>query len=188
MTRPPVTPSLLAGPAGDHCASNLRRHLRRSRIPSLAALLLAGCLWGRRPHAEVSPAPAPARPIDALTIPGTYATGASCGQDGGDEVFLTILPSHVFSMRQAYRDTACHHLISLVYLGAWAASADGRRLTLDAGPPWLRVLAIVDAHTLRVSTPSRDPPGVFRVERVARPVHLVDLRPPFRPFGPALLQ
>lgn len=186
MTRPAVLRCLLAGLTSDHSASI--SDLCRLRVLGLAMFLVAGCLSGRRPDAAVMPSPASARPIDALRIPGTYATAASCGQDGGDEVFLTILPGHVFSMRQAYRDDACHHLISLVYLGGWVASKDGRRLTLDAGPPWLRVLAIVDAHTLRVSTPTSDEPGLFRVEQDPRPVHLVDLRPPFRPFGPALLQ
>jgi hypothetical protein len=103
-------------------------------------------------------------------------------------VFLTILPSHVFSMHQAYRDEACNHLVSLVYLGGWVASEDGRRLNLDAGPPWLRVLVIVDAHTLRAPTPGSDAPGLFRADHEPPPVHLVELHPPFRPIGLALLR
>jgi hypothetical protein len=187
MTRPTVLGSLLAGPTSDRSAPISRHRPSRSGALGFAALLLAGCASAGAHDTVVRPSPVPERPIDALMIPGTYATAASCGQEGGDEVFLTILPSHVFSMRQAYRDKACNHLVSVVYLGGWVVSEDGKRLKLDAGPPWLRVLAIIDAHTLRAPTPGRDEPGLFRAEDDPRPIHLVELHPPFRPFGPTLL-
>jgi hypothetical protein len=182
-----VLGSLLAGLASDRSAPISRHRPSRSGALGFAALLLAGCASAGAHDAVVRQSPAPGRPIDALIIPGTYATAASCGQARGDEVFLTILPSHVFSMRQTYRDKACNHLVSLVYLGDWVASEDGKRLKLDAGPPWLRVLAIVDAHTLRAPTPGRDEPGLFRSDDDPWPVHLVELHPPFRPLGPTLL-
>jgi hypothetical protein len=187
MTCSTVLGSLLAGLTCDRSAPISHHRACRSGAFGFTALLLAGCVSAGGHDTVVRPSPAPGRPIDALIIPGTYTTAASCGRARGDEVFLTILPSHVFSMRQAYRDKACNHLVSLVYLGGWVASEDGKRLKLDAGPPWLRVLAIVDAHTLRAPTPGRDEPGLFRADDDPWPVHLVELPPPFRPFGPTLL-
>lgn len=98
-------------------------------------------------------------------------------------MFLTILPSHVFSLRQTYRDSACTHLVTLLFLGGWSASDDGCRLTLDGGPPWLRELAIVDAHTLSAPSERGNEPGLFRVDRDPQSVRLVDFHPLFHLSG-----
>jgi hypothetical protein len=151
------------------------------------AVMLGGCLTGGRQGAE-SPGPIPAavsipEAVPGLQVPGTFTRGGSCGGEWGDEVFLTLLPDGVFSLRQTYRDAACVPQLTLLYLGRWGIAAEGRQLRLDNGPAWLRRLTIVDRRTLQIPEPpatSRPSPPVYQTSYPAR---LVPFRHPFRLQG-----
>ena len=155
----------------------------------LVAVLLGGCLHAGR-HGTVATEPMPGespglKPGDAsgLEVPGTFSKGGSCGGEWGDEVFLTLLPDGVFSLRQTYRDKGCVPQLSLVYLGRWDMDADGRQLRLDNGPVWLRRLTIVDRRTLRIPEPPDTARPSIPVYQTAYPAQLVPFRYPFRLQG-----
>jgi hypothetical protein len=157
----------------------------------LVAVLLGACLSAGRPSAEpAEPAPAaapedgPANP-PGLQVPGTFSRAGSCGGEWGDEVFLTLRPDGVFSLRQTYRDSGCVPQLTLVYLGRWDMAADGRQLRLDNGPVWLRRLTIIDRRTLQIPDPpeaARPTPPVYQT---AYPKRLTPFRDPFRLRGAA---
>lgn len=155
----------------------------------LVAVLLGGCLHaGREGTVAIGPTPAPSpglAPGDApgLEVPGTFSKGGSCGGEWGDEVFLTLLPDGVFSLRQTYRDKGCVPQLSLVYLGRWDMDADARQLRLDNGPVWLRRLTIVDRRTLRIPEPPDTARPSIPVYQTAYPAQLVPFRHPFRLQG-----
>jgi hypothetical protein len=136
----------------------------------LGALLLVGCL------AAGSHEP-------ALTVPGTYSSHYSCGEAWRDEVVLTLLPSHVFSLEQVSRDADCGHQLTLVYVGRWQVSDDGRELSLDAGPAWLRRIDVVDRKTFRFPDQPRDEPAVLPTSMLAYRTRLVPFREPFQLTG-----
>jgi hypothetical protein len=162
---------------------------RTRRGAGLAALLLAACLNTVRQDVERT---APARSPEAgtapgvplgLQVPGTFSSSGSCGGEWGDEVFLTLLPDGLFSLRQTYRDSGCAPQLTLLYVGRWAMAPDGRQLRLDNGPVWLRRLTVVDRRTLRIP----DPPDTTRpslpVYQTASPARLVPFGDPFRLRG-----
>jgi hypothetical protein len=161
--------------------------VRRARYGlGIASALLTGCLAGSRQGSQRSESPSvpsvPSVPgAGGLQVPGSYVSGGSCGQQWGDEVVLTLLPSRVFSLRQTYRDRNCAHQITLVYLGRWSLAADGHQLRLDNGPVWLRRLTILDGRTLRIpERPEAEPPPRTVVQTVSR---LVPFRDPFHLRG-----
>jgi hypothetical protein len=122
-----------------------------------------------------------------LQVPGTFSRGGSCGGEWGDEVFLTLLPDGVFSLRQTYRDSGCVPQLTLLYIGRWDMGPDRRQLRLDNGPFWLRRLTIVDRRTLRIPDPpdtTRQSPPVYQT---ASPTRLVPFRDPFRLQGASSL-
>jgi hypothetical protein len=150
-------------------------------------VLLGGCLTAGRQGAEpASPIPTLGSIADAapgLEVPGTFTRVGSCGGEWGDEVFLTLLPDGVFSLRQTYRDAGCVPQLTLLYIGRWDIAAEGRQLRLDNGPAWLRRLTIVDRRTLSIPTlpaTSRPSPPVYQTSSPAR---LVPFRDPFRLRG-----
>jgi hypothetical protein len=155
----------------------------------LVGVLLAGCLnAGRQGTEPAGPARSPVaegvpEPAEELEVPGTFSLGGSCGGEWGDEVFLTLLPDGVFSLRQVYRDSGCAPQLTLLYIGRWNMAAGGRQLRLDNGPVWLRRLTILDRRTLRIP----DPPDTARpslpVYQTAAPSRLVPFRDPFRLRG-----
>jgi hypothetical protein len=118
-----------------------------------------------------------------LEVPGTFSRGGSCGGEWGDEVFLTLLPDGVFSLRQTYRDSGCVPQLTLLYIGRWNMVADGRQLRLDNGPAWLRRLTIVDRRTLRIPDPPETARPSLPVYQTAGPSRLVPFRDPFRLRG-----
>lgn len=163
------------------------RAWRRPRCGAgLLALGLAGCLAPATEPATPAPAPAAAAapPVAAgLQVPGTFSHSGSCGAEWGDEVFLTLLPDGVFSLRQTYRDSGCAPRLTLLYLGRWDMAPHGREVRLDNGPVWLRVLTIVNRRTLRIPDPpdsTRSSPPVYQT---AYPARLVPFRDPFRLQG-----
>ena len=156
----------------------------------LVTALLGGCLHaGRQGTESAAPSPAPVVeqvvPGDAprLEVPGTFSRGGSCGGEWGDEVFLTLLPDGVFSLRQTYRDRECVPQLSLMYIGRWDMDADGSQLRLDNGPVWLRRLTIVDRRTLRIPEPPATARPSIPVYQTAYPAQLLPFRHPFRLRG-----
>jgi hypothetical protein len=155
----------------------------------LVAVLLGACLHsGRQGTEPAGPAPDPVAvsvPGDApgLQVPGTFSRSGSCGGELGDEVFLTLLPDGVFSLRQTYRDAGCVTQLTLLYIGRWNMAADGRQLRLDNGPVWLRRLTIVDRRTLSIPEPPDTARPATPVYQTAYPARLVPFREPFRLQG-----
>ena len=148
------------------------------------ALLLGACV-----HSAHQDLPAPASvqrdspPDPGLEVPGTFSRVGSCGGEWGDEVFLTLLPDGVFSLRQMYRDGGCAPVLSLVYIGRWSIAEDGRHLRLDNGPIWLRRLTIMNRRTLSIPeqpATTRPSPPVYRTSSLTR---LVPFREPFQLRG-----
>ena len=159
--------------------------LRARHGAGLLALVLGGCLGGRGAE-PAGPSPASAVASDSgpgLQVPGTFSHGGSCGGAWGDEVFLTLLPDGVFSLRQTYRDGGCVPQLTLLYIGRWDMAEDGREVRLDNGPIWLRVLTIVDRRTLRIPDPPDATPPRSPVYRTAYPARLVPFGDPFRLQG-----
>ncbi len=164
--------------------------LRQTRRgASLVAIMLAACLnagrQGTEPAAPAGSADAGAVPDVApgLQVPGTFSNGGSCGGEWGDEVFLTLFPDGVFSLRQTYRDSGCVPQLTLLYIGRWSMAADGRQLRLDNGPVWLRRLTVVDRRTLRIPDlpeGARPSPPVYQT---SYPPRLAPFRDPFRLQG-----
>jgi hypothetical protein len=164
--------------------------LRRTRRGvGLVAILLAACLNAGRQGVEPA---APARSPGAgsvpdvaaeLQVPGTFSSSGSCGGEWGDEVFLTLLPDGVFSLRQTYRDSGCVPQLTLLYVGRWNMAADGRHLRLDNGPVWLRRLTIVDRRTLSIPEPPDTARPATPVYQTAYSARLVPFRDPFRLQG-----
>ena len=136
----------------------------------LGVLLLVGCV------AAGSQQP-------ALTVPGTYSNHYSCGEARHDELVLTLLPSHVFSLQQVGRDADCGHQLTLVYVGRWLLSDDGRELSLDAGPTWLRRIDVVNRRTFRFPEEPRAEPPVLPTRMLAYRTRLVPFREPFQLTG-----
>jgi hypothetical protein len=116
-------------------------------------------------------------------VPGTYSSHYSCGEARRDELLLTLLPGHVFSLRQVGRDADCGHQLTLVYAGRWLLSDDGRELTLDAGPTWLRRIDVVDRRTFRFPDRPRVEPPVLPISMPAYQTRLVPFREPFQLTG-----
>jgi hypothetical protein len=140
------------------------------RGAGLGSLLLVGCLTTGRHE-------------PGLTVPGTYSGHRSCGGEQWDELLLTLLPSHVFSLQQVERDRACGHQLTLVFVGRWLVSNDGRQLWLDAGPTWLRRIDIVDRRTFRFpDQPRADSPSPTP-DMLAHRTRLVPFREPFQLTG-----
>lgn len=139
------------------------------RAAGLGSLLLVGCLSAG--HHELG-----------VTVPGTYSSHRPCGGDQWDEVLLTLLPSHVFSLQQVDRDRACGHQVTLVFVGRWRVSDDGRQLWLDAGPAWLRQIDIVDRKRFRFpDQPRTESPSPTQM--LAHRTRLVPFREPFQLTG-----
>ncbi|MFL5448671.1 MAG: hypothetical protein ACJ8AX_08985 [Gemmatimonadales bacterium] len=147
-------------------------HLQRGIV--LGSLLLLGCRSAAPYEQE-------------LTAPRTYSSQYRCGAKESDELILTLLPNHVFSLQQVDRDQACGHRVTLVYMGRWLVSSDGRQLSLDAGPAWLRRMDIENRKTF--SFPDR--PGVDALPSVPLAVdpraRLVPFREPFQLTGITVL-
>lgn len=118
-----------------------------------------------------------------LEVPGTFSRGGSCGGEWGDEVFLTLLPDGIFSLRQTYRDSGCVPQLTLLYIGRWNMAADGRQLRLDNGPVWLRRLTIIDRRTLSIPEPPETARPSLPVYQTAAPSRLVPFRDPFQLRG-----
>jgi hypothetical protein len=156
----------------------------------LVSALLGGCLNAGQQAESVGPAPVPAAEAipDAapgLQVPGTFSRGGSCGGEWGDEVFLTLLPDGVFSLRQTYRDSRCAPQLTLLYIGRWDMAADGRQLRLDNGPAWLRRLTVVNRRTLGIPAPPDTTPPSLPVYQTGYPQRLVPFGNPFRLRGVA---
>jgi hypothetical protein len=162
---------------------------RTRRGAGLVVIMLAACVNAGRQGAEpTAPARFPetgAAPgvASGLQVPGTFSSGGSCGGEWGDEVFLTLLPDGVFSLRQTYRDSGCVPQLTLLYVGRWAMAADGRQLRLDNGPVWLRRLTIVNRRTLRIPQPPDTTRPSLPVYQTAYPARLVPFGDPFRLQG-----
>ena len=152
-------------------------------------ILLGACLNASRQETEpATPTRAAAPMSDAaiapgLEVPGTFSRGGSCGGEWGDEVFLTLLPDGVFSLRQTYRDSGCVPQLTLLYIGRWNMAADGHQLRLDNGPVWLRRLTIVDRRTLQIPDPPERARPSLPVYQTAAPSRLSPFRDPFRLRG-----
>ncbi|HEY7504598.1 MAG TPA: hypothetical protein VH700_10900 [Gemmatimonadales bacterium] len=168
-----------------------RRRTRRGA--SFAAILLGACVGGGRQGIEPA---APARsadpvavpdPSSGLQVPGTFSSGGSCGGDWGDEVYLTLLPDGVFSLRQTYRDDECAPQLTLLYIGRWNMAENGRQVRLDNGPVWLRRLTIVNRRTLRIPDPPEGARPALPVYQTSYPGRLLPFRDPFRLQGPVSL-
>jgi hypothetical protein len=169
-----------------HGATWLRETRRGA---GLVAILLGACLNGGRQGIEPAP---PTRSADAgvapevasgLQVPGTFSSGGSCGGELGDEVFLTLLPDGVFSLRQTYRDSGCVPQLTLLYIGRWNLAANGRQVRLDNGPVWLRRLTIVNRRTLRIADPPEGTRPSSPVYQTSYPARLVPFSDPFRLQG-----
>jgi hypothetical protein len=144
------------------------------RGAGLGLLLLVGCLTAGRHEPE-------------FTVPGTYFSHRPCGGEEWDELLLTLLPSHVFSLQQVDRDQLCGHQVTLVFVGRWVVSNDGRQLWLDAGPTWLRRIDIVDRRTFRFpDQPSAEPPSPTPA-MLAHQTRLVPFTAPFQLTGLTIL-
>ena len=61
----------------------------------------------RRAHRTCSEARSAELQLAVVGGPGHLSRDGSCGVSGVDEVFLTLLPDGVFSLRQTYRDAQC---------------------------------------------------------------------------------
>jgi hypothetical protein len=145
-------------------------------------LLMMSCL----PSAPGLSAPASAGTGVSLQVPATYAMGRACGSDTGGEVSLSLLENQLVILRQVHRDASCVHLATTLFLGRWRVAPEGRRLTLDTGPSWLRRFDIVDRQTLRmVDSPRPEPsPGIHRS---TTPKRLVPFGRPFELRDPLQL-
>jgi hypothetical protein len=180
----------IGSPSCPHRFFDRATWLRRARRGAgLVAILLGACLNAGRQGVEPT---APARSPWAgsvpdvaaeLQVPGTFSSSGSCGGEWGDEVFLTLLPDGVFSLRQTYRDSGCVPQLTLLYIGRWNMAADGRQLRLDNGPVWLRRLTIVDRRTLSIPEPPDTARPGTPVYQTAYPARLVPFRDPFRLQG-----
>jgi hypothetical protein len=165
---------------------------RTWRWTGLVAAMLGGCLGAGRQGSETSGPPPASGTSNAsggtagLQIPGTFSRGGSCGEEWGDEVFLTLLPDGVFSLRQTYRDSGCVPQVSLLYIGRWDMAPDGRHLWLDNGPVWLRWLTIIDRRTLSIPEPPASGRPTVPVYQTAYPARLLPFRDPFRLQGLSL--
>ena len=140
------------------------------RGAGLGSLLLAGCLTAPRHEPE-------------LTIPGTYAKHHPCGGAEWDELVLTLLPSHVFTLQQVDRDPGCGHRVTFVHVGRWHVSSDARELSLDSGPAWLRRMDVVDRKTLRFPEQPLAEPQLLTSVMLAQRTRLVPFREPFQLTG-----
>lgn len=156
---------------------------------ALVVILLGACLNGSgQGTAPAAPARAAApmsvpEVAQGLEVPGTFSRGGSCGGEWGDEVFLTLLPDGIFSLRQTYRDSGCVPQLTLLYIGRWNMAADGRQLRLDNGPVWLRRLTIIDRRTLSIPEPPETARPSLPVYQTAAPSRLVPFRDPFQLRG-----
>jgi hypothetical protein len=140
------------------------------RRAGIGSLLLVGCLSAGRQELGV-------------TVPGTYSRHRPCGGDQWDEVLLTLLPSQVYSLQQVDRDQACGHQVTLVFVGRWRVSDDGRQLWLDAGPAGLRHIDIVDRTTFRFPDQPRTESPSPAPHLLAHRNRLVPFREPFQLTG-----
>jgi hypothetical protein len=180
----------IGSPSCPHRLFDRAAWLRETRRgASLVAILLGACLNGGRQGIEPA---APARSAEAavvpqvapgLQVPGTFSSGGSCGGEWGDEVYLTLLPDGVFSLRQTYRDSGCVAQLTLLYIGRWNMVEDGRQVRLDNGPVWLRRLTIVNRRTLRIADPPESAHPSPPVYQTSYPARLVPFRDPFRLQG-----
>jgi hypothetical protein len=144
------------------------------RRAGIGSLLLVGCLNAGRHELGV-------------TVPGTYSSHRPCGADQWDQVLLTLLPSQVFSLQQVDRDQACGHQVTLVFVGRWRVSEDGRQLWLDAGPAWLRRIDVVDRETFRLPDQPRTESPSPTPDMLAQRTRLVPFRAPFQLTGLTIL-
>ena len=128
------------------------------------------------PPSPASPGPGAPTSV-ALQVPATYAMGRRCGSETGGEVSLSLLENQIAVVRQVHRDSSCSQQETTVFLGRWSVASEGRRLTLDTGPSWLRRFDIVNRQTLRmVDSPRPEPsPGLHRS---TAPTRLVPFRRP----------
>jgi hypothetical protein len=110
--------------------------------------------------------------------------GRACGAETGGEVSLSLLENQLAVLRQVYRDSSCAHQVTTVFFGRWNVAPEGRRLTLDSGPSWLRRLDIVDRQTLRlVESPPEASPASYPS---TPPERLVPFSRPFELRDPVL--
>jgi hypothetical protein len=107
--------------------------------------------------------------------------GQACEAETGGEVSLSLLENQLALLRQVQGDSSCAHQVTTLFLGRWNVEPEGRRLTLDTGPSWLRRLDIVNRQTLRLvdSPPAEAPPAVHpstpdRLVPFSRPFELRD--------------
>jgi hypothetical protein len=116
-------------------------------------------------------------------VPGTYTTRPSSEGAFGDDLFLTLLPNYTFSLRQTYRDRGRATQETVLVLGRWTQTPDGRQVTLEGGPPWLRRLDVIDQGTLRmVGLPRTTPLETGRYQMPQR-IGLVPFIEPFKLRG-----
>jgi hypothetical protein len=148
----------------------------------VAGTLLVLSCFPRAGAERGPPAPVSVRTSGPL-VPGTYTTRPPHGGAFGDELFLTLLPNHTFSLRQTYRDRRRATQETVLVLGRWTQTPDGCQVTLEGGPPWLRRLDVIDQGTLRmVSLPDRTPLETDRYQSPQR-VGLVPFLEPFKLRG-----
>jgi hypothetical protein len=144
----------------------------RSVVSALS--VLSSCV----PAEPALPGPASTEASMALDVPATYAMGRGCGAETGGEVSLSLLENQLAVLRQVHSDSSCAHQVTTLFLGRWNVEPDGRRLTLDTGPSWLRRLDIVNRQTLRLV----DSPGA-EASSASHPSTPPDRLVPFsRPF------
>lgn len=148
--------------------------VRSVPLSGMAALLLMSCL----PPAPALPDPGGAGKSIALEVPATYAMGSACGPETGGEVSLSLLENQIAVVRQVHRDTTCAYQETRLFLGRWSVASEGRRLTLDTGPSWLRRFDIVNRQTLRMVDSPRPEPSPESY-RTTTPKRLVPFRKPF---------
>ena len=117
-----------------------------TRFVVSALSLLSSCA----PREPALPAPVSAKASTALEVPATFAMGQACGADAGGEVSLSLLENHIAVLRLVHGDSSCAHQVTFLFLGRWNVEPEGRRLTLDTGPSWVRRLDIVNRQTLRL--------------------------------------
>jgi hypothetical protein len=171
LLRPPGRRNLhLIRNPGAHCSGTRTWFDSLPYGSEIGALLLVGCL------AAGSHEPGP-------TVPGTYSSHYSCDEARRDELVLTLLPSHVFSLQQVGRNADCGHQLTLVYVGRWQLSDDGRELSLDAGPTWLRRIDVVNRRTFRFPDQPRVEAPVLPTSMLAYRTRLMPFREPFQLTG-----
>ena len=146
------------------------------------ALMMISCV-PRGPAVPVSGDPGTSV---ALQVPATYAMGRACGSETGGEVSLSLLENQIVVLRQVHRDASCARLATTLFLGRWRVASEGRRLTLDTGPSWLRRFDIVDRQTLRMVDSPRPEPSPA-IHRSTPPKRLVPFSHPLELRGPLQL-